>query len=76
MSDHVFRREHNIIMITANDISRRVLELYLFLTLSGVAPSAVSKGWDGADWAPPQVSKGVGVVLVPNFSCNLRSDHD
>ena len=53
MSDHVFRREHNIIMITANDISRRVLELYLFLTLSGVAPSAVSKGWDGADWAPP-----------------------
>ena len=30
MSDHVFRREHNIIKITANDVSRRVLELYLF----------------------------------------------
>ena len=30
MSDQVFRREHNIIKITANDVSRRVLELYLF----------------------------------------------
>ena len=45
------------------------------LTLSRVAPSAVSKGWGGLI-GPPHVSKGVGVVLVSNFSCNLRSDHD
>ena len=44
----------------------------VLLTLSRVAPSAVSKGWGG----PPQVSKGVGVVLVSNFSCSLRSDQD
>ena len=46
-----------------------------YLTLSRVAPSAVSKGWGGLI-GPPHVSKGVGVVLFSNFSCNLRSDHD
>ena len=47
------------------------------LTLSRVAPSAVPKGCWGGGWLdPPHVSKGVGVVLVSNFSCNLRSDHD
>ena len=46
------------------------------LTLSRVAPSAVSKGWGGGWFGPPHVSKGVGVALVSNFSCNLRSDHD
>ena len=45
------------------------------LTLSRVAPSAVSKGWGGLI-GPPHVSKGVGVVLVSNFSCSLRSDQD
>ena len=42
------------------------LGLHLGLTLSRVAPSAVSKGWGGggADWAPPLVSKGVGGLWV------------
>ena len=30
------------------------------LTLSRVAPSAVSKGWGGGTLCPPLVSKGVG----------------
>ena len=46
----------------------------IFLTLSRVGPSAVSKGWGLI--GPPQDSKGVGVVLVSKFSCNLRYDHD
>ena len=33
MSDHVFRREHNIIMITADYVNGRVLDLYQ-ITLS------------------------------------------
>ena len=30
------------------------------LTLSRVAPSAVSKGWGGADWAPPMFLRVLG----------------
>ena len=56
-------------------LSSLEIRLLDFLTLSRVAPSAVSKGWGGLI-GPPHVSKGVGVVLVSNFSCNLRSDHD
>ena len=65
-SNFLFQRRRTYLCLKEN---------FPILTLSRVAPSAVSKGWGGLI-GPPQDSKGVGVVLVSNFSCNLRSDHD
>ena len=61
--------------LTGNVLGNLKSQVPFNLTLSRVAPSAVSKGGGGLI-GPPQVSKGVGVVSVSNFSCNLRSDHD
>ena len=47
----------------------------LELTLSGVAPSAISKGWGGLI-GPPQVWGGCWGVVVSNFSDNLISYSD
>ena len=44
----------------SRNIAQKALKFFSPLTLSRGAPSAVSKGWGGADWAPPRILRVLG----------------
>ena len=61
-------------MMTAMKITKRTKKM--MMTLMKMMKMMTLKMTKMGLIGPLQVSKGVGMVLVSNFSCNLRSDHD